>query len=405
MSKKISASILVVSAAILIFTVVGGLDRVRASDKDGAYPQIEVYSEVLSRVEGEYVEDPNIPAVTNGALHGLLESLDSDSSYLTPEQYTEYKERKEAGAKADIGATVAKRFGYATIVAVIPGGPADKIGLQDTDIIESIGGKSTHDMSVAEIRSLLSGRPGTTINVELVRARKPEPQKAVFTLQAVNVPPVTDKLLDSGIGYLKMDTLNQGKAQDVANKIKDLQKQGAKKLILDLRDCAGGEEAEGIAIANLFLNHGTITYLQGQKYARKAFPADATKAVTTLPVAVLVNKGTAGAAEIVASAILDNGRGDVIGDKTFGEGSVQNLMDLKDGSALILTVAKYYSPNGKAIQDNAVTPNVLVADNDDIAILPDDDETTAPTPQQDLQKAPRPDDTLQKAIQVLGKKS
>jgi carboxyl-terminal processing protease len=405
MSKKISASILVISAAILIFTVVGGLDRVRASDKDGAYPQIEVYSEVLSRVEGEYVEDPNIPAVTNGALHGLLESLDSDSSYLTPEQYTEYKERKEAGAKADIGATVAKRFGYATIVAVIPGGPADKIGLQDTDIIESIGGKSTHDMSVAEIRSLLSGRPGTTINVELVRARKAEPQKAVFTLQAVNVPPVTDKLLDNGIGYLKMDSLNQGKAQDIANKIKDLQKQGAKKLILDLRDCAGGEESEGIAVANLFLNHGTITYLQGQKYTRKAFPADSTKEVTTLPVAVLVNKGTAGAAEIVASAILDNGRGDVIGDKTFGEGSVQNLIDLKDGSALILTVAKYYSPNGKAIQDNAVTPNILVADNDDIAILPDDDDATAPTPQEDLQKAPRPDDTLQKAIQVLGKHS
>jgi carboxyl-terminal processing protease len=405
MSKKISASILVVSAAILIFTVVGGLNRVRASDKDGAYPQIEVYSEVLSRVEGEYVEDPNIPAVTNGALHGLLESLDSDSSYLTPEQYSAYKERKEAGAKADIGATVAKRFGYATIVAVIPGGPADKIGLQDTDIIESIGGKSTHDMSVAEIRSLLSGRPGTTINVELVRARKAEPQKAVFTLQAVNIPPVTDKLLDNGIGYLKMDTLNQGKTQDIANKIKDLQKQGAKKLILDLRDCAGGDESEGIAVANLFLNHGTITYLQGQKYPRKAFPADAAKEVTTLPVAVLVNKGTAGAAEIVAAAILGNGRGDVIGDKTFGEGSVQNLIDLKDGSALILTVAKYYSPNGKAIQDNAVTPNILVADNQDIAILPDDDETTAPTPQEDLQKAPRPDDTLQKAIQVLGKKS
>ncbi|HWF92629.1 MAG TPA: S41 family peptidase [Terriglobales bacterium] len=405
MSKKISASILVVSAAILIFTVVGGLDRVRASDKDGAYPQIEVYSEVLSRVEGEYVEDPNIPAVTNGALHGLLESLDSDSSYLTPEQYSAYKERKEAGAKADIGATVSKRFGYATIVAVIPGGPADKIGLQDTDIIESIGGKSTHDMSVAEIRSLLSGHPGTTINVELVRARRAEPQKAVFTLQSVAIPPVTDKLLDNGIGYLKMDSLNQGKVQDIANKIKSLEKQGAKKFILDLRDCAGGEESEGIAVANLFLNHGTITYLQGQKYPRKAFSADSSKAVTALPVVVLVNKGTAGAAEIVASAILDNGRGDVIGDKTFGEGSVQNLIDLKDGSALILTVAKYYSPNGKAIQDSAVTPNILVADNQDIAILPDDDETTAPTPQEDLQKAPRPDDTLQKAIQVLGKKS
>lgn len=404
MSKKIQATILVLSAAVLIFTVVGGMDRARASDKDGAYPQIQVYSEVLSRVEGEYVEEPNIPAVTNGALHGLLESLDSDSSYLTPEQYSAYKERKES-AKGNIGAAVSKRFGYATIVAVIPGGPADKMGLHDTDIIESIEGKSTHDMSVAEIRSLLSGRPGTKVNVELVKARRPEPQKAVFTLDTTSIPPVSDKLMEEGIGYLKADALTEGKVQELASKIKELQKQGAKKLILDLRDCAEGEEAEGIATANLFLNHGTITYLQGQKYPRKAFSADPAKAITTLPLAVLVNKGTAGAAEIVASAVLGNGRGDVIGDKTFGEGSIQNVIDLKDGSALILTVAKYYSPNGKVIQDTAVTPNVVVADNEDTAILPDEDETVTPTPAEDnAQKAPRPDDTLQKAIQVLEKR-
>jgi carboxyl-terminal processing protease len=403
MSKKLTASILVVSAAILIFTVVGGMDRARASDKDGAYPQIEVYSEVLSRVEGEYVEDPNIPAVTTGALHGLLESLDSDSSYLTPDQYTAYKERKEV-AKADIGATVSKRFGYATIVAVIPGGPADKIGLQDGDIIESIENKSTHDMSVAEVRSLLSGKPGSTINVELVRARKPDPQKAIFTLDAVSIPPVSDKLMDDGIGYIKVDALAQGKSQEIASKIKGLQKQGAKKLIIDLRDCADGEETEGIATANLFLNHGTITYLQGQKFARKSFAADPTKAITTLPVAVLVNKGTAGPSEIVAAAVLDNARGDVVGDKTFGEGSVQNVIDLKDGSALILTVAKYYSPSGKVIQDNSITPNVQVPDTEDTAALPDEDDTTNATPREETPKAPRPDDTLQKAIQVLGKK-
>jgi carboxyl-terminal processing protease len=402
MSKKISASVLVASAAILIFTVIGGLDRVRASDKDGAYPQMEVYSEVLSRVEGEYVEDPNIPAVTSGALHGLLESLDSDSSYLTPEEYAAYKERRQ-GAKANIGATVSKRFGYATIVSVMPGGPADKLGLQDTDIIESIDGKSTHDMSVAEVRSMLSGKPGTQLNVELVRARKPEPQKATFTLDTVNIPPVTDKLMEGNIGYLKVDALTTGKAPEIANKIKSLEKQGAKKLILDLRDCADGDESEGIAVANLFLNHGTITYVQGQKYPRKAFNADPSKAITTLPVAVLVNKGTAGASEIVAASILDNGRGDVIGDKTFGEGSIQNVIDLKDGSALVLTVAKYYTPSGKVIQDNSITPNVLVADNLDTAVLPDDDDVTEHIEEQP--PAPHPDDTLQKAIQVLQKKS
>lgn len=402
MSNKFKASILVASAAILIFTVVGGMNGVHASDKDGAYPQMEVYSEVLSRVEGEYVEEPNIPAVTNGALHGLLESLDSDSSYLTPDQYSAYKERKQ-DAKADIGAVVSKRFGYATIVSVIPGGPADKLGLQDTDIIESIEGKSTHDMSVAEVRSLLSGRPGTKINVELVRARRSEPQKAAFTLDAVSVPPISDKMMEDGIGYVKLDALTEGKAQELASKIKELQKQGAKKLIIDLRDCAEGEESEGIAAANLFLNHGTITYLQGQKYPRKAYSADPAKDVTNLPVAVLVNKGTAGPSEIVAAAILENGRGDVVGDKTFGEGSVQNVIDLKDGAALVLTVAKYYTPAGKVIQDNSITPNVEVADTDDTAVLPDEDDTTTLPAQDNTPKAPRPDDTLKKAVQLMEK--
>src|SRR4029077_4781128 len=128
---------------------------------------------------------------------------------------------------------------------------------------------------------------------------------------------------------IRVDALNKGKSQEIASKIKALQKSGAKKLILDLRDCAQGDESEGIATANLFLNHGTITYLQGQKYPREAFNADPSKDVTTLPVAVLVNKGTAGAAEIVAAAILENARGDVVGDKTFGDGSVQKTIELK----------------------------------------------------------------------------
>jgi len=171
-------------------------------------------------------------------------------------------------------------------------------------------------------------------------------------------------------------------------------------LILDLRDCAEGEESEGIATANLFLNHGTITYLQGQKYPREAFNADPSKAITTLPLAVLVNKGTSGAAEVVAAAILENARGDVIGDKTFGDGSVQKLIPLSDGGALILSIAKYYSPQGKAIQDAAVTPNIAVADVADDGPVPDEDENATPA---DVEKKapPEKDEQLQKAIEVL----
>jgi carboxyl-terminal processing protease len=399
MSMKTKAAIVISSAAVLLFMAVGGLDGVRASNNDGSYRQLQVYSEVLSRVRSEYVEEPNIPAVTDGALHGLLESLDSNSSYLTPTEFKEYKSN-QTEAKGEIGAAVSKRFGYAAVISVIPGGPADKAGIQAGDIFEAIEGKSTREMSLAEIHNLLQGQPGSNLNVAVVRARRAEPQKTVITRDIVNMPPVADKMVEDGIGYVQVDAFNKGKAQEIAAKVRALQKSGAKKLILDLRNCAEGDEAEGIAVANLFLNHGTITYLQGQKYPREAFNADASKAITNLPLAVLVNKGTAGAAEVVAAAILENARGDVIGDKTFGDGSVQKVIPLNDGSALILSIAKYYSPSGKAIQDSAVTPNIVVADSDDDGALPDDDDNAAPA-DEDKKQPTQQDEQLHKAIQVL----
>jgi len=287
------------------------------------------------------------------------------------------------------------------VISVIPGGPADKVGIEGSDIFEAIEGHSTREMSLAEIRALLAGQPGSTVTVSVVRARRAEPQKIVITRDVVSVPPVTDKMVEDGVGYIKVDTFTKGKSQEIANQIKALQKQGAKKLILDLRNNGEGEESEGIATANLFLNHGTITYLQGQKYPREAFAADASKAITNLPVVVLVNRGTAGAAEVVAAAILENARGDVVGDKTFGDGSVQKLIDLPDGSALILSIAKYYSPSGKAIQDTAVTPNVLVADSDDDGVTPDEDQDTNAPAEENKVKTPQPDEQLRKAIEVL----
>ena len=398
MSNRFKALILSVSLVVVLFMVAGGL-VVRASDNDGAYRQLGVYSEVLSRIRSEYVEEPNIPKVTDGALHGLLESLDANSSYLNPDQYKEYKEHKHEG-KADIGAAISKRFGYAAVIAVVPGGPADKAGIEGSDIIESIEGQSSRDMSLAEIRDKLSGTPGSNVLISIVRARRAEPQKMTLTREVVAYPPVTDKMLEEQIGYLKADILNKGKSQELANKIKALQRQGAKKLILDLRDCADGEEAEGVAVANLFLNHGTIAYLQGQKYPRQTFNADPSKAVTNLPLVVMVNRGTAGPAEIVAGAIMENGRGDLVGDKTFGVGSVQKLIEIPDGSALILSVAKYYTPSGKAIQDTAITPNVLVADASQDVVLPDDDSSNATDQERKLEKQ-HEDDQLHKAIDVL----
>jgi carboxyl-terminal processing protease len=401
MSLKTKAAILVTSFAVLLFVVVGEWGGVHASSNDGSFRQLEVYSEVLTRVQSEYVEEPNIPKVTDGALHGLLESLDSNSSYMSADDYKAYKAHK-TDSKAGIGAVVSKRFGYAAVVSVLPGSPAEKAGIESTDIFESIEGRSSRDMSLPEIRNLLAGAPGSTVNVAVVRARKAEPQKIVITRDVTAIPPVTDKVIEDGIGYVKAEALTKGKAQEIASKIKSLEKSGAKKILLDLRNCAEGEENEGVAVANLFLNHGTITYLQGQKYPREAFNADPTKAITSLPVVVLVNRSTAGAAEIVAAAVLENARGDVVGDKTFGDGSVQKTIDLPDGAALILSVAKYYSPSGKAIQETAVTPNVVVADADQDDGVSPDDEDQATTPAQEEEKPKKTiDDQLNKAVEVL----
>jgi carboxyl-terminal processing protease len=399
MSKAIKWSVITVSLAAVLFVAAGSL-VVRASSNDGAYRQIGVYSEVLSRIRSEYVEDPDMAKVTDGALHGLLESLDANSSYLSPEQYKEYKAHPRNG-KADIGAAISKRFGYAAVIAVIPGGPADKAGVENSDIVEAIEGKSTRDLSLAEIHEMLSGQQGSNITISVVRARRSEPKKITITRDLVTPPPVSDRIMQDGIGYVKTDTLSKGKSQEIAIKIKTLEKNGAKKLLLDLRNCAEGDEEEGIAVANLFLNHGSIAYVQGQKYPKRAFNADPQKAITRLPLVVLVNRGTAGPAEIVAAAIQDNGRGDVVGDKTFGVGTISKIIEVPDGSALILSVAKYYSPAGKAIADAAVTPNILAADSDDDAVLPDEDETTTPADQDKKIQQQQDDQQLHKAIEVL----
>ena len=402
MSKPTKLIVLGLSFLLASLVIAGGLGVKASTSNDDSYRQIGVYSEVLQRIRTEYVEEPNVPAVTNGALHGLLESLDANSSYLDPAEYKEYKQRKNEG-KATVGATLSKRFGYAAVVSVIPGGPADKAGIDSGDIIEAIEGKSTRDMSLAEIDGVLTGQPGSVINLSVVRPRKAEPAKTAVTRDIVSEPPVGDKMLEDGIGYIKIDDFPKGRSQEVAAKLKELEKAGAKKLVLDLRNSGDGDENEGVAVANLFLDHGMISYLQGQKYPKQTFNADPQKAIApTIPLVVLVNRGTAGPAEIVAAAIMENARGDVVGDKTFGSGSIQKVIELPDGAAVMLSVAKYYSPSGKALQDTAVTPNILVADSTDDFLVPDEDENAQPDDKQiEKEKKAAPDDQLKRAIDVL----
>ena len=243
MSKTTKLIVLSLSFLLASFVVVGGLGVKANTNDDGSYRQLGVYSEVLSRIRTEYVEEPNISAVTNGALHGLLESLDANSSYLDPTEYKDYKQRKEG--KAGIGAAVSKRYGYAAVISVIPGGPADKAEIESGDIIEAIEGKSTRDMSLAEIDGLLTGPPGSVVNVSVVRPRRAQPVKSALTRAIVTDPPISDKMMEDGIGYIKVDDFPKGRSQEIANKLKALQKDGAKKIILDLRNSGDGEERRG----------------------------------------------------------------------------------------------------------------------------------------------------------------
>lgn len=377
-----------VLALVLLIGVLLGQERGSLEP----YRPLAVLSEVLARIQSDYVEDPNFNQVTEGALHGLLESLDPYSSYLSPQEYQEYQRRSRG--EASVGMVVSKRFGFVGIVATLPNGPAKKAGLQAGDIIESIDGQTTREMSFAEVTARLEGPVGSTVTLAMVRERAGEPKPFQLRREAVPLPDVAARIIAPGIGYLRVEALPQGASQKIAARLQELRRNGASKFVLDLRDNATGEMDESVATANLFLRRGLIGYLTGQQHARESFMADAAKAVADEPLAVLVNNATGGAAELVAAAVLDNHRGDVIGERTFGIGSVQKIIPLDDGSALLLSVAKYYSPSGKQIQEGGVTPNVVVEEERELVPLPEPGQAPAPP-------APREDAPLKRAIEVL----
>jgi carboxyl-terminal processing protease len=363
------------------------------AEQDGAYRQMHVYAEVLKRIQSDYVTDPNINQVTNGALHGLLESLDADSSYLTPTEYKIYKDRPSNGV-AQIGVTVSKRYGYATIVSVAPGSPADREHLSDGDVIESIGDSSTRELSLAVIRLLLEGKTGSAVTISVVRPRKPDPDKITLTRTVIPSPAFNEQQYEnSSILYLKPGSLTAARVDEIAAKIKTAGK--TRKILLDLRDDSDGDSEQGIRLANFFVGQGTLAVLEGQKFPRQTFTADPSKVLTGAPVAVLVNRGTYGAAELTADAIEGAKRGDVVGERTFGEGSVQKTIELPDGSAILLTVAKFQGPDGKKIQDEAVAPTVIVGQN-----TADDDVDADDNPQPN-----KGDEPLNKALELLKAKN
>jgi carboxyl-terminal processing protease len=409
MNRRFQFSVVAGSTCVVALLLFGAV-RGRSASTDNPYNNLGVYSEVLSKIKLEYVEEPDMKADTLGAINGMLESIDPYASYLNADQYKQYVKTKDT-KKGDIGLVVSKRFGYMGVVDALPGSPAAKAGLATGDVIESITGVSTRDMPLAFAELLFQGDPGTTIEMSVLRARKSEAQKVELTRAVLVYPALTAKLVtDQGaqpIGLIQTVTLVPGRVKEIAAKIEELEKQGAKKLVLDLRHCATGADEDGIALANLFIDKGLITYTQGQKTARQDFQASSSKAITKLPLAVMVNRGTAGAAEIAAAALLDTKRAELVGEKTYGDASIRKAIQMDDGSAVILSVAKYYSPDGSSIQDKGVTPNHQQADLDTSATTDDDDDTDTPpsTPRSDNKKDPLTggDPILMKTYEIIKK--
>jgi len=307
----------------------------------GVYRHIAVFTEVLTRIKSEYVEEPDMKNVTLGAMNGLLESIDPYASYLNAEQYKEYLKNYDS-YRGDLGLVLAKKYGYIAVVAAVPGSPAAKAGLTTGDMIETIKGIATRDMPLAYASLLLKGQPGSTVEISVLQ-RRPDPKKLTLERAVIQYPAVGEKVMENGVGYLRPETLASGKVQEIATDIADLQKKGAKKFVLDLRNCAVGSPEEGVQLANLFMKSGEITHVQGQKYPKQEIDAKA-NAVTDAPLVVITNRGTASGAEVAAAALQDSGRADVVGERTFGDASIRRAVTMDDGSAIILSIAKYTRP-------------------------------------------------------------
>ncbi len=396
-------TVVVSFSTILVALLLVGAMLGKSAGDDGVYRQLAVYTEVLSRIKSDYVEEPDLKSVTQGALNGLLESIDPYASYLSADQYKEYLKHKDT-YKGSVGLVLSKRFGSIGVVDAIPGSPAAKAGLQTGDLIESIKDIGTRDMPLAYAELLLQGQPGSTIELGVLSMRNPEPKKITLTRAIVQYPKVTANVLPGEVGYIQVQNIQHGSSADIAAAVKNLEKQGAKRLVLDVRHCASGSVEEGIAVANLFQDKGNITSLKGQRYPEQRWDADPGKAVSKLPMVVITNRGTAGAAEIAAASLLDNKRAEVVGERTYGNASLRQAVSMDDGGAIILSVAKYYSPSGKAIQDTGVMPTVQMLENDQ-PVEPEEQEEAQPPAAQPEQPQQRPEDDelLKKAIEVVTK--
>ncbi len=403
MNRIARYGILIVSILIVGWVGVGHVLGRTANDK--AYKSLQVYSEVLQKIQQDYVDEPNMHLVTTGSLHGLLESLDSESSYLTPREYTDYKEKTSNTSTGESGLNLSKRSGYIVVTSVLPDSPGDKAGLRSGDFLESIGGFTTREMSVGQAKNLLAGQPGTAVKVGVIRHGRTDPDEIDIVRQKLLAPKLIVQKVDNDTLVFRFPTLDAGRAEEVRTHLIEAQKQGVSHIILDVRDCGRGADSEAIAIARLFIPSGNLTTLKGQTVTGQDFPADPSKVVWKGPVSVLTDVTTTGAAEVLASGFANTKRGDIVGERTFGLAAEQRLIPLEDGAAIVLTVANYYNADGKSILEEGVAPTEVVrataADDGDDG----DDSSSSAGTQKEPPLGPKPlsadDPVLRKALELF----
>jgi len=380
MSFRTKFILTLLSATLTLYTAVGGWISTRAQQPaNDPNAQLRIFESVLQHIQNDYVDEPNMDKVRAGALRGLAYGLDPYSTYLTPDQVKEYN----AGNKdsvVGIGAELSQVASYLYVIAPMKGSAADQAGVKAGDIIEYIDNKATRDISLYDAKQILNGSAGTEVKLRVLRANS-SPLTLSVKRGGAHASAAEARMEAGKVGILRINSFADGESTEIKNRLQDLLKQGAQKIVLDMRDTAGGSLNEAVTVANLFIKDGVLAQTIGREgKALKTFTADPKATLFTGQLVALIDSGTAGAAEVVASAISERNRGQIVGEKSFGAGTEQQLFTLRGGDGLLLTTVKWASANGKTFlgEDRAhsgVAPNVEVK-GQEVTDAVDPDELT-----------------------------
>jgi carboxyl-terminal processing protease len=360
MTSRTRLWILAVSTPLIAFAVIGGYLG-QARGKDDTYQHLRVFDDVVSHVVNNYVEEVNIQQAMRGAMRGLSDALDPDSAYLTPELVKAVEQNTSPGT-ADIGVELTRQY-YLRVVSARDGSPAAKAGLRTGDYVRAIDGRATRDMSAYEGMRLLRGAPGSKVALLVIRNNAADPHELSLVREVTSAPEVTTRMANASTGYVRISEFTKDSPTRLTQAVGTLTKTGAKSFVVDLRGTATGDIDDGIAAARLFVPSGTLAIRQ-TKAQRETITAGANDGAIAAPVVLLVDQGTAAAAELFAAALNGNGRAELVGERTLGRAARQQLVKLPDGSGLLLSSMRYLTPANAGIHERGLTPDVQVRQPD-----------------------------------------